>query len=368
MSAPIHNREAHALWGHGPGGSMTESSTSEAAIHVIILDGNRMSAELLANALKRDRFAVVYQGSKVAEAVYAAGRADVALVSVTTNDQMSACDVVRQFRSVSPPVQVILMIEESNAEIVIEAFRGGVRGIFPRSTSVRMLKKCILAVYQGQIWAGNEELNYLLGALSEPRHFRLTDARGGELLSKREEDVVRCVAEGFKNREIANELGLSENTVKNYLFRIFDKLGISNRVELILYAFSNMVARLAQPGTTASGEGDILSTCQDAAQRGITPEYLLGEMYREGRGIPPDKVTSYMWFEIAEATSAEAHKKSRAALADLARGLSPKQMAEAKQRAAQWLKNHCRTKTQEPTLGQEDELIAKTRAAASDTT
>jgi two-component system, NarL family, nitrate/nitrite response regulator NarL len=352
--------------GHVPAvSSMTQSSTPRAAIRVIILDGNRMSAELLADALKRDRFDVVYEGSKVAEAVYAAGRADVALVSVTTSEQMNACDVVRQFRSVSPPVQVILMIEEPNSEIVIEAFRAGVRGIFPRSTSVRVLKKCILAVHRGQIWAGNEELNYLLGALTEPRHFRLADARGAELLSKREEDVVRCVAEGLKNREIANELGLSENTVKNYLFRIFDKLGISNRVELILYAFGNMAARLAQPGTAGNGEGDILSTCRDAAQRGTTPEYLLGEMYREGRGIPADKVTSYMWFVIAEAISAEAHKNSRAALADLARELSPKQVAEAKHRAAKWLKNRGRRKAQETTPGKGDELLTKTRAATS---
>jgi two-component system nitrate/nitrite response regulator NarL len=345
--------------------SMTRSSTPEAAIRVIILDGNLMSAELLADALKRDRFDVVYEGSKVAEAVYAAGRADVALVSLTTSDQMNACDVVRQFRSVSPPVQVILMLEEPNAEIVIEAFRAGARGIFPRSTSVRVLKKCIVAVHHGQIWAGNEELNYLLGALTEPRHFRLADARGAELLSKREADVVRCVAGGFKNREIAKELGLSENTVKNYLFRIFDKLGISNRVELILYAFGNMAARVAPPGTTENDEGGILSTCRDAAQRRAIPEYLLGEMYREGRGTPLDKVTSYMWFVIAEAISAEAHKNSRAALADLARELSRKQMLEAKHRAAKWLKNRGQMKPQETTPGRGDGLLTKTRAATS---
>jgi DNA-binding NarL/FixJ family response regulator len=344
---------------------MTNSSTPEAAIRVIILDGNRMSAELLASALKRYRFDVVYEGSKVAEAVYAACRAEVALVSVTTSDHVNRCDVVRQFRSVSPLVQVILMIEEPNASIVIEAFRAGVRGIFLRSTSVRVLKKCILAVHDGQIWAGNEELNYLLGALTEPCQFRLADARGVELLSKREEDVVRCVAEGFNNREIANELGLSEHTVKNYLFRIFDKLGISNRVELILYAFGNMAARLAQPGTVGNGEVDFLSICRDAAQRGTTPEYLLGEMYREGRGICPDKVTSYMWFVISEAISAEVHKNSRAALADLARELSQEQVVEAEHRAAEWLRNRGRMKTQETTPGEEDQLLTKTRTATS---
>jgi len=233
---------------------MTQSLTPEAAIRVIILDSNRMSAELLANALKRNRFDVVYKGCKVAEAVYAAGHADVALVSITTSDHVDACEIIRRLRSVSPPVQIILMIEVPDAAIVIEAFRAGVRGIFRRSTSVRVLKKCILAVHDGQIWAGNEELIYLLSALTEPRHFRLTDARGVELLSKREEDVVRCVAEGLTNREIAKELGLRENTVKNYLFRIFDKLGISNRVELILYASGNTAPRPAGPGAAATAK------------------------------------------------------------------------------------------------------------------
>jgi DNA-binding CsgD family transcriptional regulator len=60
-----------------------------------------------------------------------------------------------------------------------------------------------------------------------------------DLLSRREEEVMHLVAEGLGNREIAEQMNLSEHTVKNYLFHIFDKLGISNRVELVLYAVTN---------------------------------------------------------------------------------------------------------------------------------
>ena len=66
----------------------------------------------------------------------------------------------------------------------------------------------------------------------------MIDSRGAVLLSRREQEVVRCVAEGLSNREIAQRLGLTEHTVKNYLFRIFDKLGVSKRVEVVLYAYS----------------------------------------------------------------------------------------------------------------------------------
>jgi DNA-binding CsgD family transcriptional regulator len=78
----------------------------------------------------------------------------------------------------------------------------------------------------------------LLEALGEALPLRVIDARGTELLSRREQEVVRCVAEGLSNREIAQRLGLTEHTVKNYLFRIFDKLGVSKRVEVVLYAYS----------------------------------------------------------------------------------------------------------------------------------
>jgi DNA-binding CsgD family transcriptional regulator len=76
----------------------------------------------------------------------------------------------------------------------------------------------------------------LLQALAEAPATQLVDTRGTELLSKREQDVVRWLAEGHTNNQIAGELQISENTVKNYLFRIFDKLGVSSRVEVVLYA------------------------------------------------------------------------------------------------------------------------------------
>jgi DNA-binding NarL/FixJ family response regulator len=75
--------------------------------------------------------------------------------------------------------------------------------------------------------------------LAQAPSLRVVDADGANLLTKREEDLLRLVAEGLGKREIARQLNLSENTVKNYMFRIFDKLGISNRVELVLYALSS---------------------------------------------------------------------------------------------------------------------------------
>jgi DNA-binding NarL/FixJ family response regulator len=79
----------------------------------------------------------------------------------------------------------------------------------------------------------------LLDSVCQVSGLRVVSACGEKLLTSREEQVVALVADGLSNRHVASELGLSEHTVKKYLFRIFDKLGISNRVELALYAMNN---------------------------------------------------------------------------------------------------------------------------------
>jgi DNA-binding NarL/FixJ family response regulator len=94
-------------------------------------------------------------------------------------------------------------------------------------------------VQAGQIWADSSELSEVLETFSQVAPMRVVNAEGMRLLTKREEDVVRLLAEGLQNRDIAQELKLSEHTIKNYLFHIFEKLGVSSRVELVLYAVSN---------------------------------------------------------------------------------------------------------------------------------
>jgi two-component system, NarL family, response regulator DegU len=96
-----------------------------------------------------------------------------------------------------------------------------------------------------QIWASAEQIDYLDLASQVPS-LRVVNTQRNTLLTPREEQVVALVAEGLSNRDIAGELALSEHTVKKYLFRIFDKLGISTRVELVLYAFNHGDRRPAE--------------------------------------------------------------------------------------------------------------------------
>jgi DNA-binding NarL/FixJ family response regulator len=153
---------------------------------------------------------------------------------------LSGLAALRDVREADLELRPILLFDRSESHLVVEGLRAGARGFFSRSNfDLVALRKCVRRVCEGQIWIGNAELEYVFEALAQAQPLRVANPDGLSLLSRREEEVMRLVADGLGNREIAECLGLSEHTVKNYLFHIFDKLGISNRVELVLYAVSN---------------------------------------------------------------------------------------------------------------------------------
>jgi DNA-binding NarL/FixJ family response regulator len=155
--------------------------------------------------------------------------------------------LVRRLNVTHPGINKVLLLDNYNRDLVVNAFRSGARGLFCFSEyPFRMLCKCLQSVHQGQVWANNTQFQYLLETVSQVPSLRMVNARGMRILTPREEQVVALVADGLSNREVAQELNLSEHTIKKYLFRIFDKLGISSRVELVLYAVNHGGARQAE--------------------------------------------------------------------------------------------------------------------------
>ncbi len=210
-------------------------------IRVLAADSTRMSSQLLAESLAQDRqfdvTGIEPKASSILEAV-AQKKPHVVLISSTLEDSATlGFELTHRVRASHPQTRVILLMDTSNPAAVVQAFRSGAQGVFSRTESSKTLARCISCVHQGQVWANSAELRYLLDALRESEPMAVLDHRGQAILSKREQEVVRCVAEGLSNREIASRLRLTEHTVKNYLFRIFDKLGVSSRVEVVLYVF-----------------------------------------------------------------------------------------------------------------------------------
>src|SRR5262249_3845573 len=159
-----------------------------------------------------------------------------------SNDALESVQFVGQIRAAHSDLGIVVLLDSLDRNLVVEAFRSGARGVFPRSESFESLCKCIRCVHEGQVWSNAVGLHFVLDALVEhgPMVSRLAGTRQ---LSKREEQSTVLVAEGYSNREISERLALSEHTIKNYLFRVFEKLGVTTRVGLTLYALKNKSSR-----------------------------------------------------------------------------------------------------------------------------
>jgi two-component system nitrate/nitrite response regulator NarL len=231
-------------------------------IRVFAADTTAMNTQLLVEALSRDgQFAMSTPACVAGEIISTIKREHphVALISARQgNDSRGGFALSREIRSASRATRVIMLLDAAERTPVIEAFRCGARGVFCRTEPLKLLAKSIRCVHEGQIWASSAELQFLLEAMVEPVPMSFLNANGESILSARELDVVRCVAEGLSNREIAQRLSLREHTVKNYLFRIFDKLGVSSRVEVVLYALGTNQAPAAKT-EHGSSSGDASS-------------------------------------------------------------------------------------------------------------
>jgi DNA-binding NarL/FixJ family response regulator len=210
------------------------------AVKVLVADSGLIQSQLLTRALKTRRD---FQVSAVALETSAlhnfmqSNHADVVLIA---GNHVPDLSLLRWLRVSYPKVAPVLLAENDDRELVVNALRAGAKGIFLfTETPFPMLCKCIHCVSQGQVWINRQQMNYVLDALSEVPTLRVVNSNGRSLLTPREEQVVALVADGLTNRGVADELGLSEHTIKKYLLRIFDKVGISSRVELVLYAMSH---------------------------------------------------------------------------------------------------------------------------------
>jgi DNA-binding NarL/FixJ family response regulator len=209
-------------------------------VHVLVADSGPIQSQLLTRALKSRRDFNVSAVALETSALYNFMQSNHADVVLIAGNHIPDFSLLRWLRVSYPKIAPVLLAESDDRDMVVNALRAGAKGIFLFSqTPFAMLCKCIECVSQGEVWINNQQMNYVLDALSEVPTLRLVNSNGRSLLTPREDQVVALVADGLTNRAVATELGLSEHTIKKYLLRIFDKVGISSRVELVLYAMSH---------------------------------------------------------------------------------------------------------------------------------
>jgi len=309
-------------------------------INVLVANNSRIHTQLLSDALQRDpSLAVIRWDGDAATLLPTILTHNIDVLAITSclnGHADRGLELVRELHAVSASTKCVILLDSQKDQRVIEAFRAGAKGIFSSESSVEMFCKCIQRVYQGEIWVDNRGVALAIDALASAPVVRTIGARGLNQLSKREFEVVQCVVQGMTNGEIAHRMGLSRHTIKNYLFRIFDKLGVSSRVEL-LFMTLNQRNSLDEPAPKdvlkkapefEHFDEPTLDFLEKAAEKGVvTAQLALAQAYLARRAGPDDLVNAYTWYLIA------AERMSHARL-HVTKALSVNQIDEAQQKAS----------------------------------
>ena len=226
-------------------------------IRVVLATKTKMECQLLVQFLQSasPKFKIVgYSPNSVeVENILKDKKPDIAIVSPNLGDgPFKGLDLVRKIRDSYSSTRSIVLLDAAEPQMVIYSFQAGCKGVFSRERSMVGLPKCIRVVHNGQIWVSTHELQILLEMLNRRSRSKPFSLAGTKNLTKRETDVSYLAAEGFRNHEIAQQLTLSTHTVKNYLYRIYDKIDLSSRVELANRVLSPVAAEPQEKRTMAA--------------------------------------------------------------------------------------------------------------------
>ena len=227
---------------------VTRSPAPLKRTRVVLVDSTRLNCDLLAQSLEArcPGCRIVGRAITISDArcILKEFGPHVAVIGADLRDgPLTGLDLTHEIRNCFPSTLPIVLLHSMEPSTVLRAFQAGAKGVFSREGRIQDLCRCIDVVRRGQIWAGAAELQVLLAAVaSQPRvQSRSRSALG--TLTRRELEIADLVAEGLSNRDISTRLSLSKHTVKNYLYRIYERLGISSRMELAAHILPPAVPR-----------------------------------------------------------------------------------------------------------------------------
>jgi DNA-binding NarL/FixJ family response regulator len=151
-------------------------------------------------------------------------------------------DAIPQFVRRAPDAKLIVQVSEADEANTVELYRRGVRGVVPRSISPDLLIKCVRKIAAGETWIDNQSVSWVIDAY-RAQAANLTNPKTQPRLSEKELSIIGCITRGMRNKEIAYQIGTTEQVIKNYLSKIYDKLGVSDRLELALYCLHHQILK-----------------------------------------------------------------------------------------------------------------------------
>ncbi len=171
---------------------------------------------------------------------------DVLLLDISM-PRLSGFEVLRRIMEDSPTVKIILLTAGITTQQIIEALQAGARGVILKDTITDRMSEAVMSVAAGDYWIGGKRVVNLVAGLHDLEQKAARPERKTYGLTPREMEVVGCIVEGCSNRDIAQQFHLSEETVKRHLSNIFDKTGVSTRLELAMFAIAHELVSPAPP-------------------------------------------------------------------------------------------------------------------------
>ena len=211
-------------------------SKNRSSIRILVADDHAMFREGVRKLLEAaDDVEIVGEASNGFECttLLAQLKPDILLLDLRMPEK-GGLDVLEEVKFDSLLTRVIVLTAADDERDVVRAMRLGARGIVLKQSASDFLLKSIRKVHDGEIWLDGHMTGRVIDAFKKSSESGQRQEK--PLLSNREKQVVQLAAQGFRNREIGEKLFISEQTVKNHLRNIFDKLGVSDRLELVLYA------------------------------------------------------------------------------------------------------------------------------------
>jgi len=224
---------------------MTKSKTRD-TIRVLVADDHTIFRDGLCQLLEAEHDMTVVGEAKTGPEVLSLVqkvKPDILLLDLKMQP-MDGFEVLTRLQEDKLEIRPIVLTASEDERDYVEAVKRGARGIVLKAAASERLLEGIRKVHRGEMWIDQRVAADVMKAMTEPRP--ALPQRGDKvLLTAREQEIVTLVAQGFRNKEIADKLSISEQTVKNHLHNIFDKLGVSDRLELALYAIHHKLAKPA---------------------------------------------------------------------------------------------------------------------------
>ncbi|HEX4020685.1 MAG TPA: response regulator transcription factor [Acidobacteriaceae bacterium] len=189
-----------------------------------------------------DDIRVVAQAENLQGLLMALDRYPTDVVLLEGNMVLSAAEAIPEILRHAPEVKLIVQVVETSESNIVDLYRRGVRGVISRSIPPDLLVRCVRKIAQGETWIDNQSISWVIEAYRAQAN-QLTNPRLQPRLSPKELEIITCVTQGMRNKEIAYQLGTTEQVVKNYLRKIYDKLGVSDRLELALYCLHHQILK-----------------------------------------------------------------------------------------------------------------------------